>query len=324
MKLVTFQLQTPLGVEDRIGAVDAHGDIVDLQLGFRLSLVESGVHERAAKRISKALLPSSMVEFIEGGDASLSAAREAMAWSEGRETSEVSLRHSPDKVTLLAPVPQPPMLRDFMAFETHLKNIYPKLGREIPPEWYEFPVYYKGNPSCFGANEQDIAVPSFEEELDFEFELAFVIGKRGIDIPRDTAMDHIYGMMIYNDFSAREFQSREMAVGLGPAKGKDFQRGHVFGPSLVTMDEIPDVYDLKMIARVNGDIWCDDNSGTIHWKFEDLIVHASRDEWVETGEIFGTGTVGWGSAAERGTALKRGDVVELEVEHLGVLRNRVV
>jgi 2-keto-4-pentenoate hydratase/2-oxohepta-3-ene-1,7-dioic acid hydratase in catechol pathway len=324
MKLVTFQLPTPLGQQERIGALDERGDIVDLELSFRCLLTESGLHERAAIRISNAMLPSSMVQFIEGGKRSLAAAREALSWSKDASSKEVSFRHPPQSVTLLAPVPRPPLLRDFMAFETHLKNIYPKLGREIPPEWYEFPVYYKGNPSDFGAHEQDIAVPSFEEELDFEFELALVIGKRGINISREQAMDHVYGMMIYNDFSARVFQSREMAVGLGPAKGKDFQGGHVFGPCLVTMDEIPDAYDLKMTGRVNDEVWCEDNSGTIHWKFEDLIVHASRDERIEVGEVFGTGTVGWGSAAERGTALKGGDVVELEVEHLGLLRNRVV
>lgn len=324
MKLVSFQLQTPLGVQDRIGAIDADGYIADLELSFRYSLIESGLSRSAAQRISKALLPSSMVQFIEGGRRSLTAAKEALSWCQTHNSEDAQLRHAPDSVALLAPVPRPPLLRDFMAFESHLKNIYPRLGREIPAEWYEFPVYYKGNPADFGAHNHDISVPSYEDELDFEFELAFVIGKRGINIQSQHALDHIYGLMIYNDFSARAFQAREMAVGLGPAKGKDFQRGHVFGPYLVTIDEIPNVYDLKMTARVNDEVWCDSNSGTIHWKFEELIAHASRDEWIEVGEVFGTGTVGWGSAAERGVTLKRGDVVALEVEHLGILRNRVV
>jgi 2-keto-4-pentenoate hydratase/2-oxohepta-3-ene-1,7-dioic acid hydratase in catechol pathway len=137
-------------------------------------------------------------------------------------------------------------------------------------------------------------------------------------------MEHIFGYMIYNDFSARAIQSREMSVGLGPAKGKDFARGHVLGPWLITPDEIPDVYNLRMIARINGEVWCDSNSGTIHWTFADMLTHASRDEELHPGEVFGSGTVGWGSGAERGTFLKRGDVVELEVEGIGVLRNRVV
>jgi len=155
---------------------------------------------------------------------------------------------------MLPPVPRPPLLRDFMGFESHLKNIYPRLGREIPPEWYQLPVYYKGNPGSLATHGDDIPIPPYAEELDFEFELAFVIGIGGANIPRGRAMEHVFGYTIYNDFSGRAIQSREMSVGLGPAKGKDFTRGHVFGPCLVTADEIPDVYDPHMVARVNGDV----------------------------------------------------------------------
>jgi 2-keto-4-pentenoate hydratase/2-oxohepta-3-ene-1,7-dioic acid hydratase in catechol pathway len=324
VKLVSFQIDTPLGTRTRIGAIDAAGSVVDLELAHRHALLASGATESAAERVSEALIPSSMVSFIEGGESSLAAAKSALAWAAKDESEHSPLRHTRSEIKLLAPVPRPPLLRDFMAFETHLKNIYPTLGRDIPPTWYEFPVYYKGNPSDLGADGEDIAVPSYEENLDFEFELGLVISKRGINIARESALDHVFGLMIYNDFSARVFQSREMSVGLGPAKGKDFQRGHVFGPYLVTIDEIPDLYNLRMTAKVNGETWCDANTSSIHWTFEQQIEHASRDEWIEAGEIFGSGTVGWGSAAERGTSLKRGDVVELEVEGLGVLRNRVV
>lgn len=324
MKLVSFQIDTPLGRRIRIGALDAAGQVVDLELAYRNVLLTAGATDRGAERVSSALIPSSMVSFIEGGATSLDAARAALSWAENDGVAAPLIRHDVSEINLLAPVQRPPLLRDFMAFETHLKNIYPTLGREIPPTWYEFPVYYKGNPSDLGADGEDIAVPSYEENLDFEFELGFVISKRGINISRECALSHVFGLMIYNDFSARVFQSREMSVGLGPAKGKDFQRGHVFGPYLVTIDEIPDIYNLRMTAKVNGAVWCDSNTSSIHWKFEQLIEHASRDEWVEAGEIFGTGTVGWGSAAERGTSLHRGDVVELEVDGLGVLRNRVV
>ena len=324
MKLVSFQLNTPLGIQVRVGAIDTDGRIVDLELGYRLSLIGSGVAESAAKRISSAVIPSSMVAFIEGAGTSLAAAEQAISWSQYDAPSEVQVHFASHEITLLPPVPEPPLLRDFMAFESHLKNIYPKLGREIPEEWYQLPVYYKGNPSALGAHEQDVAMPSYEDELDFEFELGFVISNRCKNVKPEEAMDHIYGMMIYNDFSARGIQAREMSVGLGPAKGKDFVGGHVFGPCLVTSDEIPDFYNLNMVARVNGEVWCNDNSGSMHWKLGDMLAHASRDEWVRPGEIFGSGTVGWGSAAERGVALKRGDVVELEVERLGTLRNRVV
>ena len=126
-----------------------------------------------------------------------------------------------------------------MGFETHLRKIYPKLGREIPAEWYKIPVYYKGNPGSLGTHGDDIPIPSYGTALDIEFELAMVIGRGGMNIPADRALDHIFGYMIYNDFSERVIQAREMSVGLGPAKGKDFLRGHVMGPYLVTADEVP-------------------------------------------------------------------------------------
>jgi 2-keto-4-pentenoate hydratase/2-oxohepta-3-ene-1,7-dioic acid hydratase in catechol pathway len=185
-------------------------------------------------------------------------------------------------------------------------------------------VYYKGNPGSLATHEDDIPIPSYADALDIEFELAMVIGQGGINIAPERALDHVFGYMIYNDFSERTIQAREMTVGLGPAKGKDFVRGHVLGPHLVTTDEIPDIYNLHMVARVNDEVWCDSNSGTIHWKFEQMIAHVSTDEVLRPGEVLGSGTVGGGSGAERGTLLRRGDVVELEVERLGVLRNRVI
>jgi 2-keto-4-pentenoate hydratase/2-oxohepta-3-ene-1,7-dioic acid hydratase in catechol pathway len=328
MKLVSFRVATPDGSQTRVGAVAADGAIVDLAAAYRVRLVEKGMTERAAARIGEALLPGDMVAFIEGGERTLEAAREAVAWAAETDAAcgpdGSRLRYEAGAAALLAPVPRPPLLRDFMAFEAHLRNIYPRLGREIPPEWYNLPVYYKGNPASVTGPGDDVPLPSYADELDYEFELALVIGKGGINIPRDEALRHVAGYMIYNDFSARAIQGREMSVGLGPAKGKDFVRGHAFGPWLVTADEISNVYDLRMVARVNGETWCEGNSGTMHWRFEDMIAHASRDEPVLPGEVFGSGTVGGGSGAELGRSLKRGDVIELEVDGLGMLRNRVV
>jgi 2-keto-4-pentenoate hydratase/2-oxohepta-3-ene-1,7-dioic acid hydratase in catechol pathway len=326
VKLISFRLSTVIGPQVRIGAVGASGLFVDLDAAYRAYLVEQGLTPAAAIRIASAILPNNMVEFIGGGAMALQAAHEALDWAErsDRDASLGQIRFEPQEVVLLAPVPRPPVLRDFMAFETHLKNIYPKLGREIPPEWYTMPVYYKGNPGSIAGHEDEIPVPSYAHALDYEFEIAMVIGKSGRDIPRDRAMDHVFGFMIYNDFSARDIQSREMSVGLGPAKGKDFHKGHAFGPCLVTRDEIGNPYDLHMVSRINGQTRCDDSSGTMHWKFEDMIAHASMDEQIVTGEIFGTGTVGNGSGAELGEYLNRGDTIELEVEGLGLLRNRIV
>jgi 2-keto-4-pentenoate hydratase/2-oxohepta-3-ene-1,7-dioic acid hydratase in catechol pathway len=327
MRLVSFDLPSAMGRQLRVGALDAAGDVVDLAAAHRFALIEEGASPQAAARISEALLPGDMVGLVEGGARSLEAARSALAWAAAHDAviDGISIGFGPGEVRLLAPVPRPPMLRDFMGFEQHLRNIFPKLGREIPPAWFELPVYYKGNPGSIAAHGDDIAIPSYGPgAIDIEFELALVIGRGGIDIPADRAREHIFGYMVYNDFSERTIQAREMSVGLGPAKGKDFRGGHVLGPTLVTADEVPDAYDLRMVARVNGDVWCDTHSGTIHWTFEQMIAHASRDEYLQPGEVLGSGTVGGGSGAERGTLLHRGDVVELEVERLGTLRNRVV
>jgi 2-keto-4-pentenoate hydratase/2-oxohepta-3-ene-1,7-dioic acid hydratase in catechol pathway len=325
MRLVSFELPSPMGPQTRTGAVDVMGQIVDLAGAYRLKLLHEGVSPGGALRLSQALLPADMVELIEGGERSLDAAREALQWADPEpDKNGIPIVHRAEAVRFLPPVPKPPLLRDFMGFETHLRNIFPKLGREIPPEWYKLPVYYKGNPGSLATHEDDIPIPSYADALDIEFELAMVIGQGGINIAPERALDHVFGYMIYNDFSERTIQAREMTVGLGPAKGKDFVRGHVLGPHLVTTDEIPDIYNLHMIARVNDEVWCDSNSGTIHWKFEQMIAHVSTDEVLRPGEVLGSGTAGGGSGAERGTLLRRGDVVELEVERLGLLRNRVV
>jgi len=326
MKLVSFRVATPLGSQTRIGAIGPDERIVDLAAAYRSRLLSAGLTAEAATRISAALLPPDMVAFIEGADRSLEAAREALEWvrSGGADAEDAPSIADADGLTMLAPVPRPPLLRDFMGFETHLRNIYPRLGREIPPVWYELPVYYKGNTGSIATHEDDVPIPSYATELDFEFELALVIGRGGRDIRRDSALSHVFGYTIYNDFSAREIQSREMSVGLGPAKGKDFWHGHVLGPWLVTADELPHIYDAHMVARVNGEVWCDTSVSTIHWRFEDMIAHASMGEYLWPGEVLGSGTVGDGSAMERGLSLHTGDVVELEVGGLGLLRNRVV
>jgi 2-keto-4-pentenoate hydratase/2-oxohepta-3-ene-1,7-dioic acid hydratase in catechol pathway len=322
MKLVSFQRPAERR-EVVIGAVLASGSIVDLASAYEHVLVQQGASPRASRRMAEAFLPGDMVAFIEGGAPARAAAEEAVAWAE-RDQPDGPGIYRWDAVRRLAPVPEPPLLRDFMAFEEHLQNIYPRLGRPIPEEWYQMPVYYKGNPASTATDGDAVVIPEGADALDLEFELALVIGKSGSDIPKDRAMDYIYGYMIYNDFSERAIQAREMTVGLGPAKGKDFVGAHVLGPWLVTVDEIPDPYALAMSARVNGETWCTATSGAMYWRLPDLVAHASRGEPIRAGEVWGTGTVGGGSGMEAGRALEAGDTVELAVQGLGVLRNRVV
>jgi 2-keto-4-pentenoate hydratase/2-oxohepta-3-ene-1,7-dioic acid hydratase in catechol pathway len=326
MRLVSYELSTVTGPVTRIGAVLPDGRFADLQSAYRAVLGDNGASREGAARLAAATIPSDMVAFIQNGTTGLDAAQSALDWVTAKGESGpdgATLVFAPGAVKLLAPVPRPPLIRDFMAFETHLKNIYPKLGREIPPQWYELPVYYKGNPSAVGADGDLVPMPAYATNMDFEFEFAAVIGRGGSNIQRADALSHIYGYMIYNDFSAREIQQREMSVGLGPAKGKDFEKGHVFGPWLVTADEVPDIYALRMQASVNGQPWCDTSTSTMHWRFDQMIAHASMNEMLVAGEIFGSGTVGGGSAAEMGKTLARGDKVVLTMDRLGTLSNAV-
>jgi 2-keto-4-pentenoate hydratase/2-oxohepta-3-ene-1,7-dioic acid hydratase in catechol pathway len=151
-----------------------------------------------------------------------------------------------------------------------------------------------------------------------------VIGRQGRDIPRERAFEHIAGFTIFDDFTARDIQIREMAARLGPAKGKDFDTGNATGPYLVTPDEIRDPYALTMVARVNGEEWSRGSTADMHHRWEDIVAHLSRDETLYPGELIGSGTVGGGCGLELDRYLEAGDVVELEVESIGVLRNRVV
>lgn len=249
-------------------------------------------------------------------------------------------------VRLLAPLPRPRSIRDCLAFEQHYigamrtvakwkfaplapldRGIAHLFGRGFlrPPRvWYDRPIYYKGNPASVVGHDADVHWPSFTEKLDYELELAVVIGRTGRDIPIERARDWIAGYTIFNDFSARDFQLYEVAGRLGPAKSKDFDTGNVLGPWLVTPDELENPYNLRMQARINGEQWSSGNSSEMRFTFEQMIAAISQDETLHPGDVIGSGTVPGGCGLELDRWLKPGDVVELEIEQIGVLRNRVV
>jgi len=236
-----------------------------------------------------------------------------------------------DEVNFLSPL-KPNTLRDGYAFEQHVKTANKNRGREVPQEWYEFPVFYFTNPNAIFGHEDEIPYPPYTNAMDYELEIAVVIGKAGMNIKLEEAEQYIFGYTIFNDWSARDVQRKEMAVGLGPAKGKDF--ASALGPVIVTRDAIadkatgrPGVFDLTMSARVNGMEMSRGNFKDMHWSFGEIIARASESVMLYPGDVIGSGTVGTGCLLEltkfQGPWLKHGDVVELEIERIGVLRNVV-
>jgi fumarylacetoacetate (FAA) hydrolase len=214
---------------------------------------------------------------------------------------------------------RPPSIRDFMAFEEHVVNARrnrPRPPRDVPPAWYEIPVFYFTNPGAVFSDGDEIPRPADTEQLDYELELACVIGADG----------RPEGFTIMNDFSARDLQALEMSVGLGPAKGKDFATA--LGPVIVSPDELPADLDMRAIARVNGEVRTDSRTGGIHHSWEALLAAAARNTpaGLTAGEVIGSGTVGRGCILEHGDGrwLAPGDEIELEIEGIGVLRNRIV
>lgn len=316
MKLLTFELQG----SQHLGALTGAGVI---------NLSAAAPDELAF---------SSMQHFIEAGQPALDRAYALLASSPATLAS--------DQINLLAPLPVPVQIRDCLGFEEHLKNAFESAvkvsamgaddpakaeeelratGRfEVPEVWYQQPIYYKANRFSVAESGKDIVWPAYSEIMDFELEMACIIGKKGKDISKENAHEHIFGYTIYNDFSARDAQMLESQGMLGPAKGKDFEDSVILGPVIVTKDELNDPYNLRMQARVNGETWCDNNSNTIHWKFSDMIAHISMGETLHPGEVIGSGTVGLGCGLEHLRFLNDGDIVELEIEKIGIVSNKVI
>ncbi len=295
--------------------------LVTFQIGNRASkpgaLVEDG-------RAVVELRAPSVLAIVEGGDSALQRAAEML-----KRPPREAIFPLKD-VTLLAPIPHPPQMRDFLCFEKHLKQGFDAIAKmrgteaRIPKVWYERPIFYHPNRFNVCGTGADVPWPAYSDNMDFELEFGCYIGKAGKDIPRARAREHIFGYTIFNDFSARDEQTKDMMGQLGPGKGKDFDNSNVMGPCLVTSDELADPYNLEMKVRVNGEEWGRGQSSEMHWKFEDCIAHISRSETLHPGEFLGSGTVGNGCGLEHMKFLKPGDVVELEVEGIGILRNRIV
>jgi fumarylacetoacetate (FAA) hydrolase len=265
---------------------------------------------------------ASMLDLIEAGDQGLERARRAV---EGKRLAR-------EAVTLHAPLMRPTTLRDAYAFENHVIAANANRGREVPEEWYKFPIFYFTNPNNIYGPDDEIPYPAYTDELDYELEIAAIVGKPGRDIKPEDAPQHIFGFTVFNDWSARDVQREEMKLSLGPAKGKDFASS--LGPCILTLDGLtgrsagrPGVYDLDMRARINGVEKSHGNFKDIHWSFGDILARASQSVTLLPGDVIGSGTVGTGCLLEltkgKGPWLKSGDEVELEISEIGILRNVV-
>lgn len=276
-------------------------------------------------------LPASLLRFLEVG--AYQDAQEIAALLDEHNVQNLPFAQSLATTQLLSPLPQPRSFRDFYAFEEHVKTARGRRGLDMVPEWYHFPVFYFSNHNAFIGPDADVERPQYTEWLDYELEIACIIGKEGRNIKPEQAHEYITGFTILNDWSARDIQREEVKVGLGPAKGKDFATS--MGPYLLTLDELSDVYDesrqrwsLEMVARINGQELSRGNFGTIYFSFADLIARASDGVTLYPGDVIGSGTVGTGCILELGTDVHRwlqpGDTVELEIERLGILRNKII
>lgn len=332
MKLVTYEVATPIGPLERIGAL-LDSRVVDLTLAYAAYLASSrGLGAAGALELAAALLPpGDMVAFLRCGAPAREAASAAVEYARGHRgfpedvpapTGGVAVL-ALGQVRLRAPLPRPTSLRDAWVFEGHATNVMRKIGGQLSPLWYEIPTYYRTSHTNIAGPDDPILWPSYTEKLDYELEFACVIGKEGKNIPLEQVHEYIAGYTVYNDVSCRDIQFREGQLGVGPNKGKNFENCNIMGPCLVTSDEF-DPSNAKMYARCNGEPWSEGNTGDMYFSFLQIIEYMSRDEPLFPGEIIGSGTVGSGCSLEHDRWLKPGDVIELEVEGIGVLRNPVV
>jgi 2-keto-4-pentenoate hydratase/2-oxohepta-3-ene-1,7-dioic acid hydratase in catechol pathway len=346
VRLITFRKRsldrTREESQEEIGALTG-GDAKVVRLQAAQQLLRGQPDPRLA----------SMITFLEGGVEAREAAQGAFDFALTRQPEGVMLDRG--SVELLSPVPRPESIRDFMSFEQHSINCLRRLsmprwrgvldewmedalGRKITlayrmnRAWYERPLYYKGNRRNVVGDGAAVAIPSFTEKLDWELEWGIFLCQKGRDISKEKARKYIGGNTIFNDFSPRDIQAKEMAGRLGPAKGKDFDSGNAIGSVLVTPEEIPDPYNLAMHARINSEEVSYGHTSGMRWSFEEMIAYVSRSETLYPGEFFGSGTGTVPESGknrrccglEMGRYLKAGDRVELEVDRVGTLTNFVV
>jgi 2-keto-4-pentenoate hydratase/2-oxohepta-3-ene-1,7-dioic acid hydratase in catechol pathway len=316
MKLVTFHLDTPLGPARRGGVLTDDG-VVDYSLARAALLDARGWG--AALTVAEGETPTDVLALLQRGPRALEAVQEAVehVGAHGVDVfAEATVVHDA-AVRLLAPLPRPTSLRDYLVVEEHLRNAR---KADPPPEWFNIPAYYKGNVDAIYGPDDEVPWPYYTAKLDYELEICAVIGRGGRAIAAEDAGAHIVGYTIYNDWSARDIQRREQSIGVGPGVGKDFASS--IGPCIATPDEF-DRDAAVLTARIDGEEWSRGGLGTMRFSFEEIIEWTSMETTLHAGDLLGSGTVGHGCGLELDRWLQPGSLVELEAEGIGVLANRV-
>jgi len=325
MKLVNFILRDNFATSTRIGLIFQQ-KILDLKRAYA-ELILADEDPSFAQKLAALYFPSDMIGFFKSGKRGIEAIQDILTLigeQESQSNDDARFFYEMADIKLLAPVPRPNTIRDFSTFEEHQKRVtLQKSGGKVPDVFYEIPVYWKANPDNTIGPEEDIHWPSFTEKLDFELEFGVYISKQGKNIPVEEADDYIAGYTIFNDISARDQQEKEMAMTFGPAKGKDFDNSKIFGPCMVTPDEFSGKSHL-MTARINGELWSQSTTDGMLWSFPQMIAYVSQSETLYPGDFLASGTCPTGTGIELNRWIKPGDVIELEVEGIGVLRNKVV
>lgn len=314
MKFGRISRESPDGPVARLVVVEPEkGRVIDLARAAALH-AKASFHatDAGAIRLAQARFPGSLTQAL-GAGANLAEAAAVVIG--GRFGDDASLPIA--DVSWLA-ASDPTVLRDGLAFTGHIKGWHERMKRQVPDAILQIPGFAKNSPVMVIGNGATVPWPGYIQHMDYELELGYVVGRQGSNLRPEEATPYIFGITLYNDFSGRDLQHNELAIGMGATKSKDF--AHAIGPWVTTLDEFADLDAIPMEVRVNGETWARGNSGNKLWTPAELIAYVSLGERIEPGDVIGSGTMGGGSALELNRQLQPGDVVELEAGGIGVLR----
>ncbi len=327
MKVCTYKRRTPTGLIKRLGVLE-NDKIIDINLVWQMYFEKNGHYNFMHRANYKA--PHLLSEYLIANENAIGSLQETMELHQKlQKAGDITLESGAEisfkinkEISLDNPMDKINCYRDFYIHEKHVSKGFEKRNEPVPAAWFELPVYYKGPTTGFIGHEEEVLWPFYSNKLDYELELAAIISRDGKNIKAKDAKNYIFGYSILNDISARDIQKKEMSVRLGPSKGKDFCA--VLGPVITTADEFNyEEPNLNMKAIINGEEWSNGQSGDGRYSWAEMIEFTSQDEWLRTTDVLGSGTVGTGCGLEIDKWLTPGDEIELLVEKIGSLKNKI-